>query len=172
MHVFLLSIVARIWISMNSEILVRVKTALSIYKDDFEIITFEDTTATAELAAKALGVAVGQIAKSLCFVGDQNPFLVVTVGDRKIDAKKLAKDLGYKKVKFADADTVKEATGFSPGGVCPFALNTDMDIYLDESLFLYDIVYAAAGTANSALPIAPARLKEITGANIVAASIE
>ncbi len=154
----------------EKEALDRVEKALAQY-GNLKAVIFDADTSTSELAAQAVGVTVGQIAKTLCFLGDGQPFLVVTVGDRKIDTKKLGKQVGAKKVRFADAQTAYEATGFPPGGVCPFALKSAVPVYLDDSLFEYDIVYSAAGTANSALPIAPARLQEITGARLVDASI-
>jgi Cys-tRNA(Pro) deacylase len=154
---------------VDKSALERVKQAVAAF-GDLAIIEFDADTSTAELAARALGVTAGQIAKSLCFVGDGEPFLVVTAGDRKIDTRKLSKQLGRKKVRFADALTVADATGFHPGGVCPFALKTPLPVYLDESLFQYGIVYAAAGTANTALPVAPGRLREIAGAGLVDAS--
>ncbi len=155
----------------NQSALEKVQQAIEKYSD-LKILTFKDNTATSELAAKALGVAVGQIAKSLCFVSKEQAFLIVCAGDKKIDSKKLAKTLGAKKIKFASSDTVLELTGFTPGGVCPFALKTDIPIYTDESLFEYNVVYVAAGTDNSALPIHPKKLQEITGANRIDATIK
>ncbi|MDR3349242.1 MAG: YbaK/EbsC family protein [Acidaminococcales bacterium] len=154
---------------IDESALSRVKQAIAAF-GDLEIIEFDADTSTAELAARALGVEAGQIAKSLCFVGDGEPFLVIAAGDRKIDTRKLSRQLGKKKVKFADAFTVADATGFSPGGVCPFALKTPLAVYLDESLFQHAVVYAAAGTANTALPVAPGRLRDITGAGTVDAA--
>ena len=154
----------------EEDALTRVKEAIKEY-DDIKMLVLKSDTSTSELAAEVLGVKTGQIAKSLCFLGDGEPFLVVSVGDRKMDAKKLGKQIGRKKVKFADALTVEAATGFSPGGVCPFALLTDIPVYLDNSLFSYDLVYAAAGTCNSIASVTPQRLKDITGAEIVDASM-
>jgi Cys-tRNA(Pro) deacylase len=154
---------------IDESALARVKQAVAAF-GDLKIIEFDADTSTAELAAQALGVTAGQIAKSLCFVGDGEPFLVIAAGDRKIDTRKLSRQLGKKKVRFADAPTVVSATGFNPGGVCPFALKTPVQVYLDESLFRYDVVYAAAGTANTALPATPGRLREITGAGTVDAA--
>lgn len=144
----------------------RVKQFLSQFPD-LEIILFDQSTHTAELAAQALGVLPAQIAKTLVFLADRAPLLVVTCGDKKIDTKKLAKNLSCKKVRFADGQTVVDATGFSPGGVSPIGLITDIPVYLDQSLWEFSIVYAAAGTANSALPISPDRLCEITKAQII-----
>lgn len=135
--------------------------------EDLRIILFDHSTHTSELAAQTLGVTVGQIAKTLVFMADGNPVLLVTCGDKKVDTKQLAKVLGSKKVKFADSLTVEAVTGFAPGGVSPVGLLTALPVYLDESLYDYDIVYAAAGTANSALPVNPERLKQITAAQVI-----
>jgi len=134
---------------------------------DLKIILFDSSTHTSELAAQALGVTPAQIAKTLVFLADGQPVLVVTCGDRKVDTKRLAKALGVRKIKFANAELVEEATGFPPGGVSPFGLATKIPLYLDKSLYDFDVVYAAAGTANSALPIPPERLGEITGAKVI-----
>jgi Cys-tRNA(Pro) deacylase len=134
---------------------------------DLQIILFDTSTHTAELAAATLGVAAGQIAKTLVFIADENPVLIVTCGDKKVNTKKFAKAIGVKKVKFASAEVVQELTGFSPGGVSPVGLLQYLPVYLDNSLYIYDIVYAAAGTDNSALPVKPDRLQEITGAKVV-----
>jgi len=144
----------------------RVKRFLKPFPD-LKIVLFDQSTHTAELAAQTLGVMPAQIAKTLVFIADAQPLLVVTCGDKKINTKKLTKLLGVKKVKFADGQTVIEATGFSPGGVSPIGLLKDMPLYLDQSLWDFDIVYAAAGTANSALPVSPDRLCEITGATMI-----
>lgn len=144
----------------------RVKNFLSRYPD-LEIILFDKSTHTAELAAQALGVEPAQIAKTLVFLADGQPMLVVTCGDKKINTKKLAKELAVKKIRFAGAETVTEATGFPPGGVSPVGLINEIPLYLDQSLWDFKKVYAAAGTANSALPVSPDRLCEITGAKII-----
>lgn len=144
----------------------RVKVFLSQYPD-LKIILFDKSTHTAELAAQALGVLPAQIAKTLVFLADGQPVLVVTCGDKKINTKKLAKELEAKKIRFADAQMVQEATGFPPGGVSPIGLISDIPLYLDQSLWNFDMVYAAAGTANSALPVSPDRLCQITGAKII-----
>lgn len=144
----------------------RVQQALAFYPD-LHVILFNTSTSTAQEAADTLGVAVGQIAKTLVFVADGKVLLVVTCGDRKVHNKLLARALQAKKVKFADADTVQVVTGFFPGGVSPVGLLQPVPIYLDRSLWRYDVVYAAAGTANSALPVSPNRLQEITGGTVV-----
>ncbi len=149
----------------------RVRKAIEPYPD-LEIFLFDESTHTSELAAQAVGVEVAQIAKTLMFLADGRPVLVVACGDRKIDTKKLGKTLGAKKVRFADADSVRQATGFEPGGVCPFGVDSSVvELCVDRSLYEYDVVYAAAGTANSALPVAPDRLREIIEARIVDVAI-
>jgi len=146
--------------------LARVEHFISNYPD-LKVILFDSSTHTAELAAQTLGVAPGQIAKTLVFLADANPVIVVTCGDKKVDTKQLAKTLNVKKVKFANAELVTVLTGFPPGGVSPLGLTKDLPIYLDQSLYQYDVVYAAAGTANSALPVRPDRLQEITAGSLV-----
>jgi len=144
----------------------RVKAFINPFPD-LEIILFDQSTHTSELAAEALGVAPAQIAKSLVFLADTKPLLIVTCGDKKINTKKLTKVLGARKVRFADAQTVADSTGFPPGGVSPVGLTTEIPLYLDQSLWDFEIVYAAAGTANSALPVSPDRLCEITGGQVI-----
>lgn len=139
----------------------RVRESLSQYQN-LEIKILPEDTSTAELAAQALGTEPGQIAKTLCFMADGAPVLVVACGDKKIDSKKFGKRLGAKKMRMADAQLVMEVTGFAPGGVCPFALLKPVPVYLDRSLFDYDVTYIAAGTPHSALPISADQLAAIT----------
>jgi Cys-tRNA(Pro) deacylase len=134
---------------------------------DLKIILFDSSTHTSEMAADVLGVAVGQIAKSLVFIADTHPLILVACGDRRVNTKKLAQQIGAKKVKFASAEIVQTLTGFEPGGVSPIGLLHDLPVYLDHSLFSYQTVYTAAGSANSSLPISPQRLLEITGGTVV-----
>ena len=147
----------------------RVKESLEPY-DNLQIKLLPDDTSTAELAAQALGTEPGQIAKTLCFLADGEPVLIVACGDKKIDTKKFGKQLAVKKMKMADAELVLEVTGFAPGGVCPFALLKPVPVYLDRSLFDYDVTYIAAGTPHSALPIAADQLAEITSGTWVEVS--
>lgn len=123
-----------------------------------EVILFDESTKTSPLAAKALGVEVGQIAKTLVFTGRANGeerkgrAVVVTSGDARVDTKKLKKLVAFKP-HFAGHEEVEELTGFPPGGVCPFALPDDFPVYIDVSMKRFPVVYAAGGTANSAVPI-------------------
>lgn len=144
----------------------RVQLFLAQYPD-LKVILFDSCTHTSEMAAATLGVAVGQIAKTLVFIADGNPLLIVTCGDKRVDSKKMAKVLNVRKVKFANAETVQEVTGFAPGGVSPIGLLNVIPIYLDISLFQYQTVYTAAGTANSSLPVDPKQLLTITSGTVI-----
>ena len=140
----------------------RVRTFLKEHNPELSIIVLEDNTSTAFLAAQALGTEVGQIAKSILFKTKTDYFMVVSAGDVRMDSKAIKETIGAK-VRMADADEVLAVTGFNVGGVCPFALRQAVPVYLDESLKRYDVVYAAAGTAHTALPISYQELKRITG---------
>jgi len=133
--------------------------------EKLQVIEFDVSTHTSELAAQALGVEVGQIAKSLVFLCGDTPVLVVTSGDVKVDQKKL-KALTGGKVKFAPQEAVEEITGFPPGGVCPVALKNPVRIFIDQSLNRFPVVYAAAGSAASALPLTVEQLLKITGGEL------
>lgn len=122
----------------------RVQESLQAYPE-LEIKILPGSTHTAELAAQALGTTPGQIAKTLCFLADGKPILIVACGDKKIDTKKWGRAIEAKKIKMADAETVMQITGFAPGGVCPFALRQQVSVYLDNSLKEYDITFIAAG---------------------------
>lgn len=129
---------------------------------DLEIIEFsKGETKTCELAAASLGVEPAQIAKSLLFVGKTRNVMVVTCGDRRVNVKKLKEHFG-EKFRFARLEEVEQLTGFSPGGVCPFALPSDISIIIDKSLEKFPVVYAAAGNDASAVPVTARQLLEIT----------
>ncbi|MDA8234898.1 MAG: YbaK/EbsC family protein [Clostridia bacterium] len=147
-------------------VIAKVQEYVDGYNVGIKAIEFTDDTSTSELAAQVLGVEVGQIAKSLLFLADGRPVLVVTSGDVRVDQKKLKRLLGVSKVKFADPDTVYEVTGYQVGGVCPIALNKPVNIYVDESLHRFPVVYAAAGTPSSALPVTVEQLLTITGGQL------
>lgn len=122
-----------------------------------EIIEFEQTTRSAAEAAEAIGCQVAQIVKSLCFTIDGQPVIALVSGANQLDERKVAalRGVGRKKVKRADAATVKEATGFSIGGVPPFGHATQLAVYIDEDLTQFDVVWAAAGTPYAVFAIAP-----------------
>jgi len=122
------------------------------------------STPTAEMAAQRIGVPVGQIAKSILFKAKDNTYrLVVAAGDKKINSGALKRATGAKH-RMASAEETQEATGFLPGGVCPFGLEDfPVAILLDVSLDAYDIVYPAAGTDATGVPLSPDYLQQITG---------
>lgn len=140
----------------------RVRAYLKEKNPELNIIVLQEDTSTAFLAAQALGTEVGQIAKSILFkLNQEDFFMVVSAGDVKIDNKAI-KNLVGSRARMANGEEVREITGFNIGGVCPFAMKIQVPVYLDESLKRYDVVYAAAGTGNTALPISYDELLRIT----------
>ncbi len=137
-----------------------------------EIVEFDQTTRTAADAASAIGCEVAQIVKSLVFVVAGKPVLALVSGHNRLDTRKLAAlfEVSRKKVKSADADLVKSATGFSIGGVPPIGHVTDMPIYMDEDLSQFGVVWAAAGTPNTLFAIEPHALE--TAARAILADLK
>ena len=128
---------------------------------------FLDTAArTSQEAADALGVAVGQIAKSVVFrrKADEVAVLVVASGDRRVDEKKVAQIVGA--IGRADAEFVKARTGFTIGGVSPLAHATPVVTLIDRELFRFDRVWAAAGHPHGVFAMTPAELERLTGAPV------
>ncbi|MGI6697032.1 MAG: YbaK/EbsC family protein [Clostridiales bacterium] len=134
------------------------------YKDP--VFEMDESSATVELAAKAVGVEPGRIAKTLAFKLKDRNILIVTKGDARIDNKKF-KGCFKAKAKMLNAEEVLEITGHPVGGVCPFGLKQQVDVYLDVSLKEYDTVFPAAGSGNSALEISPGEMKDLTSAEWV-----
>ena len=133
--------------------------------NDLTALEFEPgSTPTAQTAAERIGVPVGQIAKSILFKGKDDQYrLVVAAGDKRINSGALKRATGTKH-RMANADETEQATGFLPGGVCPFGLqDASVSILLDASLDEYDIVYPAAGTDATGVPISPDFLQQVTG---------
>jgi prolyl-tRNA editing enzyme YbaK/EbsC (Cys-tRNA(Pro) deacylase) len=139
------------------------KVRIVLEAHTLEAIEFEEgSTSTARAAAEKMGVMVGQIAKSLLFIGKNKQFyLVLCPGDRKISSSKLKSVLGVKS-RMANAEETFQATGFHPGGVCPFGI-AGIDIFIDESLNQYERVYPAAGNSASGVPMTFNQLLEVTG---------
>ena len=130
----------------------RAKEYLKKYKLDSRIMLFDVSSATVREAAIALGCKEQDIAKTLSFLIGEDPILIVVAGDAKIDNSKYKKEFGLK-AKMVPGDRVEELVGHAVGGVCPFGVNDNVKIYLDESLKRFDIVYPAAGTGNSAVKL-------------------
>lgn len=137
------------------------KTHLKKFGKENEIITVSVTSATVETAALALGVSGDEIAKSVTLYGKNNTVvLIVTAGHQKIDSKKFKAQFGFKGNMIA-YDEVENLTGHPPGGVCPFGVKENVEIYLDESLKKFDIVYPACGTLNTSIKLTTQELEEI-----------
>lgn len=117
---------------------------------DNRIMEFSQSSATVELAAQALECEPARIAKTMSFLLGEEPILIVTTGDAKVDNRKY-KDTFHMKAKMIPWDDVEKLTGHAPGGVCPFALPEHVKVYLDVTLKQFDIVYPAAGSGNSAV---------------------
>ena len=130
----------------------------------------DDAARTAQQAADALGVALGQIAKSIIFrrKSDDAAVLVVTSGDLRVDEKKVQAIVCAEggKLGRADADFVKDKTGFSIGGVSPLAHATPPVTLIDRALFRFDVIWAAAGHPHGVFPLSPDDLVRLTGAPV------
>ena len=131
-----------------------------------DVRVLSDSARTALDAADALGIQVGQVASSIVFkLPSGNPLLVITSGRHRVDTDLVAKHLGVEKLHRADADFVKNASGFSIGGVSPVGwVNKPEIILIDEALNDYDAVWAAAGHPHAVYPTSFAELLECTGA--------
>jgi prolyl-tRNA editing enzyme YbaK/EbsC (Cys-tRNA(Pro) deacylase) len=131
-----------------------------------EALEFEPgSTPTVETAAARIGVAPGQIAKSLLFKGKSGKaVMVVCAGDKRIPSRKLKEKFG-EKMSMTDSDETFAITGFRPGGVCPFGLE-GVPVYIDRSLAEWDTVYPAAGNDATGVPVTYEKLLAITGGNV------
>ena len=144
----------------------RVIAALAKHGLTGEVHVLSDSARTAQEAASALGIEVGQIASSLIFkLPDDSPLLIITSGRHRVDTELVAKNLGIEKLGRVDADYVKEKSGFSIGGVSPLGWSNKPDITLiDEALNDYEIVWAAAGHPHAVYPTSFSELIECTNA--------
>ena len=126
------------------------------------ILEFDVSSATVELAAKALNTEGKRIAKTLSFLVGERAVLVVAAGDAKIDNKKY-KAFFHTKAKMLSPEQVTELIGHAVGGVCPFAVNDGVDVYLDESLRRFETVFPACGSSNSAVELTIPELEKYSG---------
>ena len=120
---------------------------------------FDVSSATVALAAQALGVEPGRIAKTLSFAQEEGAILVVAAGDAKVDNPRFKARFGMKARMLTPEDAVR-LIGHAVGGVCPFAVNEGVPVYLDESLRRFDLVYPAAGSSNSGIGLTIPELEE------------
>lgn len=125
--------------------------------------TFTESTATVELAAQQLGCEPARIAKSMAFLTDEGPVIVLAAGDVKVDNRKF-RDTFHSKAKMIPGEDVESLVGHAPGGVCPFGLKPGVRVYLDASLDRFDIVYPACGDAASGVRLTPDELFRAAGA--------
>lgn len=130
----------------------KVKAYFKRFNMEDKVIVLEQSSATVELAAKALGIEEARIAKTMSFLIYENPILVVAAGDTKIDNKKY-KEKFHTKAKMIPFDFVEKYIGHTPGGVCPFGINDNINVYLDNSLKRFQTVFPAAGSSNSAIEL-------------------
>src|SRR5213078_786501 len=125
-------------------------------------------TRTAEEAAAACGVTVGQIVKSLVFLGSESgkPYLLLVSGSNRVNERGVAAHLS-EKLKRPDADAVRALTGYAIGGIPPFGHDAPLATYMDRDLLAYDVIWAAAGTPKAVFRTEPAKLREATKATVI-----
>jgi prolyl-tRNA editing enzyme YbaK/EbsC (Cys-tRNA(Pro) deacylase) len=131
---------------------------------DAEVIRLSDSTRTAPEAAAAVGCDLGAIAKSLLFMADGEPLLVICGGDRRVDTAKVAALVGASTVKMSSVDDVRRLTGYAIGGVPPLGHTTHLKKLMDDRLLRWPLIYAAAGAHDALFPIDPVILSEKSGA--------
>ena len=140
----------------------RVKEYFAKYGIEERIQEFEVSSATVELAASALHCEPQRIAKTLSFMLEGRAVLIVAAGDTKVDNQKYKAKFG-KKAKMLSPDEVETLAGHMVGGVCPFAVNKGVEVYLDVSLQRFDTVFPACGSSNSAIELTIPELEKYSG---------
>lgn len=140
----------------------KVKEYFQKYGMDSRIKEFEESSATVELAAQALGCAPCRIAKTLSFMASEGPILIVAAGDAKIDNPKYKAQFGTKAKMLTPAEA-ETLIGHAVGGVCPFAVNEGIPVYLDKSLQRFETVFPACGSSNSAIELTLDELETHSG---------
>lgn len=144
--------------------LIKVREYLKKYGKDEEIVEFDESSATVAEAAQAIGCGEADIAKTLSFIVDGNPILIVMAGDRRCDNHKY-KEFFHEKAHMIPREDLVELVGHEAGGVCPFGVNEGVTIYLDESLKEHEFVYPACGSCNSAIKLSISELEELSQFN-------
>jgi len=137
----------------------KVREYLKQFGKDGDILEMDESTATVELAAKAIKTEEARIAKSLSFYNGDDAMIIVVAGDAKIDNKKFKEKFGFKARMLAPEDTVK-FTGHAIVGVCPFALPDNVTVYLDDSMKRFETMFPACGSSNSAVELTLSELEE------------
>ncbi len=146
----------------------RVQDILQAQGFSSEVVELRDSTRTAQDAAQAIGCEVAQIVKSLVFKTrtTHRPILVVASGSNRVNEKKLSALVG-EPIEKADANFVRQKTGYAVGGVAPLGHAEQLDTYIDEDLLRYDTIWAAAGTPFAVFKLTPADLQAMTGGQVV-----
>ncbi|MFE5853365.1 YbaK/EbsC family protein [Streptomyces sp. NPDC056500] len=134
---------------------------------DVEVRRFPDATRTAAQAATAIGCDVSEIVKSLVFAADGVPVLVLMDGSSRVDVERVREELGAGSVQRADADLVRQTTGYAIGGVPPFGHATKTRVLADRALLNHDVVWAAAGTPHTVFAMDPKTLVSHAGGELV-----
>ena len=140
----------------------RVKDYFRTLGMEDRVLEFDVSSATVDLAAQALGCAPCRIAKTLSFLVDGAPILIVAAGDAKIDNPKYKAQFGTK-AKMLAPQEAETLVGHAVGGVCPFAVNQGVTVYLDESLKRFETVFPACGSGNSAIELSIPELEQYSG---------
>lgn len=140
----------------------KVKAYFEQYNMADKVLEFEVSSATVELAAKAVGCEPERIAKTLSFIVQDQPILIVAAGDSKIDNSKY-KAMFHTKAKMIPGAEVEGLIGHAVGGVCPFAVNENVTVYLDEGLKRFETVFPACGSSNSAIELTIEELEKYSG---------
>ncbi len=139
--------------------LTRAKEYLKQYKLDNRILEFPISIAIVSEAAIEIGCQEGEIAKSLVFIVNDRYILIITAGDVKVDNRKFKEEFNAK-AKMLDKDSVEDKIGHMAGGICPFGINKEVEVYLDSSLKRFTHVYPACGSSNSAIRLTILELEE------------
>lgn len=137
----------------------KVKEYFKSFGVEDKVIELEQSSATVELAATAIGCEPERIAKTLSFLVDGKGILIVVAGDAKIDNRKYREEF-HEKAKMIPAEDVETTIGHAPGGVCPFGISEEVEVYLDISMKRFSTVYPAAGSGNSAVELNIAELEK------------
>ena len=147
----------------------KVQQAVSDLGFEFQIVELDASTRTSQDAANAIGCTVAQIAKSLVFMTgtSHKPVLVIASGPNRVDVDLISALHGEKIIK-ADADFVRESTGFAIGGIPPVGHTTPIQTFIDADLFEHEVIWAAAGTPHAVFKLTPKDLAEMTGGQVIA----
>jgi Cys-tRNA(Pro) deacylase len=153
------------WLRVTHPNVERVRASLRQQGIEAQPVEFAESTRTSAEAAVAIGTTVAQIAKSLVFLADGQPLLVIASGVNRVDTKKLGALLSAK-ITRADADTVRQVTGFPIGGVAPVGHTAPLRTVIDEDLMAFASIWAAAGTPNAVFETTPTDLLKMTGGQV------